>query len=65
MNAQQRFYELNQNNSMEYFIVTDQSELTEQADLNDFLRSRFVVLVENKDYLIFELQRDLISASRH
>jgi 4-amino-4-deoxy-L-arabinose transferase-like glycosyltransferase len=65
MNAQQRFYELDQNNSMEYFIVTDQSELTEQADLNDFLRSRFVVLVENKDYLIFELQRDLISASRH
>ena len=60
MNAQQRFYEFNKNNSLEYFIVTDLSELTQQADLNEFLRSRFVVLVENEDYVIFELQNHLV-----
>jgi 4-amino-4-deoxy-L-arabinose transferase-like glycosyltransferase len=61
LNAQQRFYELSKNNSMEYFIVTDLSELTKQPDLNNFLRSRFVVVVENEDYLIFELQSHLTS----
>ena len=65
LDVQQRFFELNKNNSMEYFIVTDLSELTEQEDLNDFLRSRFAVLVENEDYLIFKLQRDLISGSQN
>jgi 4-amino-4-deoxy-L-arabinose transferase-like glycosyltransferase len=65
LNAQQRFHELNKNNSMEYFIVTDLSELTEQVDLNDFLRSRFVILAENEDYLIFKLPNDLISGSQN
>ena len=64
MNAEQRFYQLNKNNSMDYFIVTDLSELTEQADLNDFLRSHFVILVENEDYLIFELHSHLISEAQ-
>lgn len=56
LNAQQRFDQLNENNSMEYFVVTDLSELREQADLNDFLRSHFVIAAENDDYLIFDLQ---------
>ena len=59
MTVEDRFLQLNDNNTMHYFIVTDLSELSIQTELNSFLRSNFAIFEENDDYIIFDLQRHL------
>jgi 4-amino-4-deoxy-L-arabinose transferase-like glycosyltransferase len=56
MTAKERFDQLNIDNALHYFVITDLSELTTQPELNDFLRKNFAVLEENEDYLVFDLQ---------
>lgn len=45
--------------STEYFIVTDLEDFAEQEDLNEFLTSNFPLLVQNDDYLIFDLTKKI------
>ena len=61
MTTKERFNQLNKDNSLDYFVITDLSELTAQAELNDFLRDNFAVVEENQHYLIFDLKKSLIS----
>jgi len=61
MSVKERFYQLDKDNSLHYFVVTDLIELTMQTDLNSFLRENFVVLEGNEDYIIFDLQSNLRS----
>lgn len=41
----------------DYFIITAFDELEKQPDLKDYLNSNFPVLVQSKDYLIFDLMK--------
>ena len=43
--------------SPEYFIVTYLQDFEEQTDLKDFLNRNFPILVQNDDYLIFDLRK--------
>jgi hypothetical protein len=40
----------------DYFIVTDFPEFEKQAELREYLKNNFPVLVRNDDYLIFDLR---------
>ena len=39
-----------------YFLITDKEQLAIQPELVDKLRSNYRLLVENDDYLLFELK---------
>jgi hypothetical protein len=55
---QERFDALDAEISPEYFIVLPDSEwFREQKDLRDFLTNKFPVLVENDDYIVFDLEK--------
>ena len=56
-NAEERFNAWFLRYSPEYFIVTDLREFEEQGDLRNFLTENFPMLVQNDDYLIFDLRR--------
>jgi hypothetical protein len=56
-NAEERFNAWFLRYSPEYFIVTDLREFEEQDDLRNFLTENFPIVVQNDDYLIFDLRR--------
>jgi dolichyl-phosphate-mannose-protein mannosyltransferase len=57
--VEERFQELNQEFSPEYFIVTDMPEYRGQPTLQEFLTKTFPLLVQDDQYLIFDLRRRL------
>lgn len=59
LGAEERFNTHYLKGSPEYFIVTDYRELQRQPDLRKFLTQNFPVLVNNRNYLIFNLKRKL------
>lgn len=64
LTVEERYKELAQNYSPEYFIVTDLGELKEQPELRDFLNKNFPLLSGNDRYLIFDLRTRLLRKSR-
>ena len=52
----ERFDELSQAIGAEYFIVTDMDAWNVQPELEAFLRSRYPVVAETDDYLVFDLR---------
>jgi hypothetical protein len=59
MTARERFDKMNINNSYEYFIVTDLQEFEGQKDLKTLLTTEYPLVVENGEYLIFDLRGDI------
>jgi dolichyl-phosphate-mannose-protein mannosyltransferase len=57
--VKERFQDMNQKLSPEYFIVTEMSEYRRQPDLQEFLTKTFPLLVQDDRYLIFDLRRRL------
>lgn len=57
LDAEERFHAWFAKDSPEYFIVEDLREYEKQVDLNHFLTENFPVLVQNKDYIIFDLRQ--------
>jgi hypothetical protein len=56
MSVEERLNLLSLNNSPECFIITDLVEFEGQEDLQEFLTTRFSILVERDEYLIFDLR---------
>lgn len=59
LSAEERFNTIYSKDSPEYFIVTDFRAFQEQPDLKEFLAQNFPVLVNNRNYLIFDLKKSL------
>lgn len=59
LSAEERFNTIYSKDSPEYFIVTDFRAFQEQPDLKEFLTQNFPVLVNNRNYLIFDLKKSL------
>lgn len=59
LSAEERFNTGYSKDSPEYFIVTDFRAFQEQPDLKEFLTQNFPVLVNNRNYLIFDLGKSL------
>lgn len=59
LSAEQRFKTKYLNHSPEYFIVTDLSSFKQQPDLQKFLTGNFPLLVNDRNYLIFNLKQKL------
>jgi 4-amino-4-deoxy-L-arabinose transferase-like glycosyltransferase len=55
--AEERFNSDYAKYSSEYFIVSDLGEFEQQPDLKDFLSSKFPILVQNGNYLVFDLRK--------
>ena len=53
----ERFEQLYQPASPEYFIITDMAEYSAQPDLQAFLTERFVVLQQSENFVIFDLRQ--------
>lgn len=63
LSAEQRFKTKYLKHSPEYFIVTDLSSYKQQPDLKKFLTGNFPLLVQNRNYLIFDLRQRLTADS--
>ena len=57
--AEEQFKTLYLEHSPEYFIVTDFREYNAQRNLRNFLTQNFPVVVNNRNYLIFDLRKSL------
>lgn len=58
--AEERFYAEYLGRAPEYFIVTSLGDLERQPDLREFL-TRFVIVAQTEDYLIFDLRKTIDS----
>jgi hypothetical protein len=59
--VEDRFNAISLRYSPEYFIVTDFRDYKRQAGLREFLTRNFPVLVQDDDYLIFDLRKGISS----
>jgi 4-amino-4-deoxy-L-arabinose transferase-like glycosyltransferase len=59
LSVEERFDLLSAEYHPEYFIVTEFQEFEAQADLKEYLTVRFPILNETKDYIIFDLRREI------
>lgn len=63
LSASERFEQIRQRTSPDYFIVTDGQQFDKQHDLRKLLLTRFPILVQTERYLIFDLrERDSADA---
>jgi len=58
LSAEQRYEQLSKDGA-EFFIITEFRELENQQDLKNFLVQNFPVLVNNQNYIIFDLRNKL------
>ena len=58
LTAMERFEQVYQPASPDYFIVTDMNEYREQTDLQVFLKGRFPILQQSENLIIFDLQEE-------
>ncbi len=56
LSVTERFQKMTTDNTPDYFIVTNFIEFNAQPELKQFLISRFPVVAQTKDYLIFNLK---------
>jgi hypothetical protein len=57
--VEDRFNDISLRYSPEYFIITDLKEFKRQGDLRTFLTRNFPLMVQNDEYLIFDLRKRL------
>jgi hypothetical protein len=55
--VEERFASLPDKGAFDYFIILDYSEYEQQPALRSFLRERFPIRAQTKEYLIFDLMR--------
>jgi hypothetical protein len=63
MTAEQRLDRLLGRTSAEFFIVMEAGEFAAQRDLQDLLASRYAVLKQTPQYLVYDLRRPLNRSS--
>jgi len=56
--AQERFEKLCSKIKPEYFIITSREEFNKQEDLKVLLNGKYPLLIENDDYLIYDLREN-------
>ena len=59
ISIEERFVSLHEIYSPEFFIVTFLEELEGQEGLKDFLYENFPVYIQEKDYLIFDVRKNI------
>jgi hypothetical protein len=61
LSAEDRLSQMTRDFAAEYFIVADLEELDRQDDLKELLYERFEILVENEDFVIFDMNVEAAS----
>ncbi|MGD2110556.1 MAG: glycosyltransferase family 39 protein [Phycisphaerae bacterium] len=56
LTARQRLDRISTNHPIEFFIVTNLRDFARQRDLNEFLHGEFPLLVQDQNFLIFDLR---------